>query len=258
MPEIDLDGSTLYYFEHETPGSPFPPLLLIHGAGGYHRFWPSQLRRLNGVTVYTPDLPGRGRSTGPGRQTVAQYTADMLRLLDALNIQQAILAGHSMGGAIAQQLALDAPERVAGLVLISTGARLRVTPQILDNVLDNFDTVVETVINFAYGPTADDDLKQTGKRELHEVKPEVVLGDYTACDGFDVISRLGEIAAPALVVGGSADRMTPAKYSQYLADNLPDAGLHIVENAGHMLPVEFPDRVADIVLGWLKKRWTHE
>lgn len=255
MPKIDLDGYSLHYFEHQTSGSFIPPLLLIHGAGGQHLNWPPQLRRLEGATVFTPDLSGHGRSGGMGHQTVSGYTAEMLALLDALNVPQAIPVGHSMGGAVALQLALDAPERVAGLVLVATGARLRVTPQILDNVLTDFDQVADIVITFAFGPTAGDDLKRLGRQLLGEVAPEVMLGDYVACNEFDVMARLGEITAPALVIGGTADQMTPAKFSTYLAENIPDAELCLIENAGHMIASEFPDQVAKTIAGWLKRRW---
>ncbi len=75
--------------------------------------------------------------------------------------------------------------------------------------------------------------------------------DYAACNVFDVTDRLGGIAAPALVVCGDHDQMTPLKYSEYLAANIPGAELVIVEGAGHMLPSEFPGALADILGGWL-------
>ena len=255
MPHVELNTQTIFYAEHRAPGSAIPPVLLIHGAGGQHANWPPQVRRMDAVHTITPDLPGHGRSGGTGRRTIGEYATDMLALADALDMERFIPVGHSMGGAIALQLALDAPERVAGLGLVSTGARLRVTPRILDHVLDDYEKVVDFVVRAAFGPTADDDLRRLGRRLLMEAPPEVVLRDYLACDAFDVRERLGEVAAPALVIGGTADRMTPPEFSSYLAEHIPDAELHLIEGAGHMIAAEFPDWVADILWNWLARQW---
>jgi pimeloyl-ACP methyl ester carboxylesterase len=254
MPTVRPEGGPIHYAEHLTPESTLPPLVLIHGAGGQYASWPPQVRRLKRVSTYAPDLPGHGQSTGEGRRTIPAYTADVIALLDALGLERVIVGGHSMGGAVAQQLALDAPERVAGLVLVATGARLRVAPQILDNVLGDFEAVLDFMVAYAFGPTADDDLKRLGRRLMGETAPEVMLGDCLACDGFDVRERLGEIAAPTLVIGGMADRMTPARFARYLADAIPGAELALVEDAGHMIMSEFPERVAAIIAAWLEKR----
>ncbi len=255
MPTIQLGDQSLFYFEHRIADSAIPPLLLIHGAGGQHIHWPPQVRRLKGVWTLAPDLPGHGRSEGSGRSTVAAYVADLLALIDTLGIARFIPVGHSMGGAIALQMALDEPERLAGVVLVATGARLRVASHILDNVLTNFDTVIDFVTTYAYGPSASDDLKRLTRRSLRETGPEVVHGDYLACHAFDVLERLDQITVPALVIGGTADQMTPAKYAQHLSDHIPDAELHLIETAGHMIPVEFPDRIADILHNWLSRRF---
>jgi pimeloyl-ACP methyl ester carboxylesterase len=255
MAVIHLGDHSLFYFEHRISGA-IPPLLLIHGAGGQHTHWPPQVRREGLVRILAPDLPGHGRSEGPCRSSVAEYAADMLALMDALGIERFIPAGHSMGGAIALQLALDAPERIAGLVLAASGARLRVTPQILDRVRSDFEEVADLVIRYSFSPAADDSLRRLARRTLRQIPPQVVYGDYLACDRFDVMDRLPQIAIPALVIGGTADQMTPSKYQQYLADCLPDAELHLVDGAGHMVQTERPEEVAAILRGWLARRFT--
>ncbi len=254
MPEIQLAERKIHYFEHLSPGTSIPPLLLIHGAGGQHIHWPPQLRRMPSVTVYAPDLPGHGESSGPGRSTIAAYAADMLALLDALAVKRAVVAGHSMGGAIAQQMALEAPERVAGLILIATGARLRVAPQILENALHHPDAVADFVTTYAYGPTADEQIKRMGQQALLDIPPEVLLGDYMACDAFNCIGRVEEIRTPTLVIGGKEDKMTPPRYSEFLVVHIPGAEQRFIEQAGHMIPIEFPDELARVVKGWLESR----
>jgi pimeloyl-ACP methyl ester carboxylesterase len=252
MPYATVNERKLSYAESRGP-SHHPPLLWVHGAGGDHTHWPPQLRRLPGLTVYAPDLPGHGRSEGPGCRTIADYAANVLALLDALDVERAIIGGHSMGGAIAQTLALDSPERVAGLILVGTGAKLRVTPLILDRLPDEFEAVVDTIIEMAYGPGASEELIRLGRRTLAACDPHVLKGDFQACDAFDVMARLEAIRAPTLVIGGTGDKLTPPKYVRYLAEHIPNAQLHLIEDAGHMLALEAPQQVADVVGAWVGK-----
>ncbi|GAB4467771.1 MAG: alpha/beta hydrolase [Anaerolineae bacterium] len=251
-----MNDHSLFYFEHRAEKSPYPPLLLIHGAGGIHLGWPPQVRRLKHVWVIAPDLPGHGQSDGEAHQAIGDYTADLLRLLDGLGIERVIVAGHSMGGAIAQQLALDAPGRVAGLVLVSTGARLPVTPVILENVIGSTGTVIDFVMTYAYGPTTGEDILRLGRQTLEACPPQTLYNDYLACSVFDSRDRLDSIQVPALIVGGGEDKMTPARFSVYLDEYLPRSSLHLIERAGHMIPVEYPDLLADIITEWLNEHFT--
>lgn len=255
MPIVHVGDWPLFYFEQRVPTPSTPPLLLIHGAGGQYAHWPPQVRRLEDVHIIAPDLPGHGRSGGEGCDSISTYAAVMRALMDALGAERFIVGGHSMGGAIALQLALDAPQRVAGLVLVATGARLRVTPQILDRVLTDYEAVVDFVIAHSFAPSADEALRQVGRHILKATPPQVVYDDYLACNRFDVMERLAQIAAPALVIGGTADEMTPPKYLHYLAEHLPDAELHLLDSTGHMIMAERPVDVAGILRGWLERRF---
>src|SRR5690606_16855824 len=84
MPTVTAGEQDIFYFEYRVSASRFPPVLLIHGAGGQHTHWPPQVRRLPGTRTFAPDLPGHGRSPGEGRSSIAAYAADMLALMDAL------------------------------------------------------------------------------------------------------------------------------------------------------------------------------
>ena len=251
MPSLTLNDRTLFYSESRDSLSRRPPLVLIHGAGGQHSHWPPHLRRLPDTTVYAPDLPGHGKSAGPGRRTATAYAADVLGLMDGLGLERAVIGGHSMGGAIALTLAVNHPDRLAGLLLMSSGARLRVTPEILDGLLNDFEGTIDLIVGLAYGPDAPDQLTRLGKRVLMQCDPQVIHGDYVACNVFDVMDRLPEIQAPTLVVVGTADQMTPEKYARHMAETIPNAQLVLVEGAGHMAPIEMPQEVADVVDSWL-------
>jgi len=219
-------------------------VVFVHGAGGSHQHWLYQVRDLPGVPTFALDLPGHGQSAGPGRDSIQGYAGWLVAFLDAVGVDRAILAGHSMGGAIALHVALHDPARVAGLALIATGARLRVAPGLRDAIRQDFAAAIGLMGEWVYGPDADPAVVRLGLRQLEAAGPDVLSGDFAACDGFDVMDRLGEIGAPTLVMCGTLDRMTPTKYSTFLRDGIRGASLHLVEGAGHMLMVEKPAAVA--------------
>ena len=126
-------AASLYYFSHLEEEYLRPPIVFIHGAGGNYLHWPPEIRRLTGQRIFAPDLPGHGKSDGVGRQSIDDYAQCILDFLDALHIHKAILIGHSMGAAIALTLALDHPRRVLALGLIGGGARLKVSPDLIQN-----------------------------------------------------------------------------------------------------------------------------
>ena len=243
MPYIQVNDEELFYAETSSPNAR-PMMVLVHGAGGNHLAWPAQLRRVDGVTVHALDLPGHGKSGGRGRATVADYAQIVRGFLDTLGVERAVITGHSMGGAIAQQFALTYPARAAGLILVATGAKLRVAPPILSGILTDTEATLDLVTRFAWGPDAPEPMVQLGRAQMAETRPEVMAGDYAACDAFDVRERLGQIAAPALVIGGTADQMTPLKHAEFLAQRIPGAKLAKIEGAGHMVMLEQPELVA--------------
>ena len=109
------------------------PLVLVHGAGGSADLWAPQLTGLADLArVVAVDLPGHGPRRGGGGQSIVAYADWLGEFLDALGDGPAVVVGHSMGGAIAQTVALARPERLAGLVLVATGARLRVMARLLE------------------------------------------------------------------------------------------------------------------------------
>lgn len=241
------------FTESSPPGAAGPPLVLLHGAGGTHRHWAEEIRSLPGRRVLALDLPGHGGSPGPSLTSIAAYARSVLAALDALQIPSAVLAGHSMGGAIAMALALEMPSRVAGLALVATGAKLRVSQFVLDATANPAALAASaaTMCDYAFGPLAGASLRQEFTEGLLAGAPGVAHGDFRACDAFDVMARLGEIRAPTLVVCGAEDRLTPPKYAELLRDRIPGARLELVPGAGHMVTVEAPGRVAGAIEAFL-------
>lgn len=242
MPYMILENQKLFYAKQSTATS--PPVVLIHGAAGTHLDWPPHLRRLGAASVYAIDLPGHGRSLGPARSTVDHYAEVVSAFISELDLGDVVLVGHSMGGAIALTVARQGPDAIKGLVLISSGARLRVMDEVLDGILSDFEATAELVAESLWSEKASEELKSLGKRTFLTNKPEVVYADYLACNCFDIMDQLKHIKLPTLVICGSEDKMTPLKYSRYLAEQIPDASLKVVEGAGHMVPLEQPEVVA--------------
>jgi pimeloyl-ACP methyl ester carboxylesterase len=239
-------GSGIAFEDHAPADAAGVPLLLVHGAGGTRATWPEALRRLPGRRVVAVDLPGHGASPLPGERAVEAYVRRLVDLLDALGIARAALGGHSMGGAIALGLALDAPDRVAGLLLVGTGARLRITPAVLQAAADpaRAREVAEAVAAVSFGAAVPEALREECARGLAAGAPGVLHGDFTACDAFDAMDRLGAVRAPARLVVGAEDRLTPPKYAAFLRERLPGEGLLVVPGAGHMVTWEAPGAVA--------------
>lgn len=237
----------LYYFQHGADQAVRPAVVLLHGAGGDHLYWPPQVRRLHDQRIFAPDLPGHGKSPGLGCEAVADYSAYVLQFLQALGLSRVVLVGHSMGAAIALDLGIRFPKRVLGLMLVGGGARLPVSAELLrtSSDSDTFPRAVKMLTRYSYGPRADPRLTELGAQRLAGARPAVLHGDLLACDAFDVLGQLAGVTAPTLVVCGSADRMTPPSLSAYLAQHIPGARLEIIPDVGHMLMSERPESFAE-------------
>ena len=218
-----------------------PPLLLLHGAGGSRLVWPGALRRMDGERVFALDLPGHGRSPGPAEAGIEAYVARLEQWMQQVGLGQAILIGHSMGGAIALQAALSLPA-IAGIGLIASGGRLRVDPSLLDGLAQSpgYRQTLRELNRRWFAPQAEAALVRLSEQRLAEAPQGLLAADFLACDRFDVLERLGEVRVPTLVVCGLQDQMVPEKYCRTLAYGIPGAHLEFVPDAGHMLMLEQP------------------
>lgn len=230
-----------------------PSLLCIHGAGGTSQGWLPQLSGLAGqVNVASLDLPGHLDTPGPSFDDVNHYAGWLAGFLAAGPIRP-VLCGHSMGGAIAQTLALNHPELIRGLVLVGSGSRLKVLPTILEGIKQDFPGTVRLIVKFAYSDDAPEPLLRDGVDTMLATAPEVLLGDFTACDRFDISDRLDDIALPTLILVGENDKLTPVKYSQALAKAIPGAELRTIPQAGHMAHLENHKAVNQALLDFMAK-----
>jgi pimeloyl-ACP methyl ester carboxylesterase len=236
----------MYYAESNEAGPNRPVLVLVHGAGYDHRCWPLEMRRLNGWRVLTVDLPGHGRSGNRPRQSVAAYAHDLADFLNELELYRVVLVGHSLGAAVALQLALEQPDLLAGLGLISASPHLTPPPSLVD-YFSNPLTISLGVMLFqqwAFSPQTHPTEVEAAVEPLRGARPSTLAGDWQAFARYEVESGLNHITTPAWVAVGGDDRLTPLPCAHYLSVHLPAARLQVVANAGHMLPIERPATLA--------------
>ncbi|MBW1810382.1 MAG: alpha/beta hydrolase [Deltaproteobacteria bacterium] len=237
------------------PDSTKPSLVFIHGAGGSSAFWTGQVAgladRANTIAI---DLPGRGNSPGPGSQDVAAYARVVETFLDELALPAPVLIGFSMGGAIVLQILLDRPGEFTAAGLVSSGAKQGVLPAILELIENDFETYISQVSLSAASPKTDPELLRPAIEDRANCAPEIVLGDFNACNAFDVRERLAQIKLPILLVSAEEDMLTPPKFAAYLEEKLPDARrVHILE-AGHFVAIEQAAQVGQAIRNFLDEQ----
>jgi pimeloyl-ACP methyl ester carboxylesterase len=216
-------------------------VLFIHGAGGGEYTWSYQKgffeKQFNPIII---ELPGHGKSGGDGEQEIGKYAEHVHDFLKVMGLSKVTLVGHSMGGAIVQTLALTHPEVINKIVLVGTGAKLKVFPIILDGIKNNFKETVRKITRFAYSRKVSSDVIERGISDLMQCRPEVLYGDFLACDRFDIMNEVEKIDLPTLVLCGDEDELTPVKYSQFLHRQIKHSKIEILSNAGHMVMMESP------------------
>jgi len=226
-------------------------LVFVHGSGGMGDLW--QFQRQYFKDADTVDLPGHPE--GKLCTSINEYTAWLHRYIEKNGYKNVVLVGHSLGGGIALSYALSYPEDLAGIVLIGSGARLRVLPQILEAIKDRLNDkqgwLNDIVIPFH--ATLDAKTRDALLPKLAAIGPAAQLNDLLCCDKFDVMDKIGSIRTPALAIVGDQDTMTPVKYAQYMAKNMPDCRLAVIEGATHIVFLEKPEAVNKAIEGFLKE-----
>jgi pimeloyl-ACP methyl ester carboxylesterase len=228
------------------------PLVFVHGSGDSAKSWALVIAALSDVPCVALDLPGHGaliEQPGPDVMSVADYAAFVRTEIERRGLTGARVVGHSLGGAIALQLALDAPDLVGGVGLVGTGARLRVLPHLLAAAQAGQMEAQPQLVGFGFAP-GHEEARERFLREMEPVAPGTLYRDLAACDAFDCRDQLERITCSALVVVGTEDRLTPPKYATYLLDHLSQATLVEIAGAGHYLQHEAPEELAVALRDW--------
>jgi pimeloyl-ACP methyl ester carboxylesterase len=219
-----------------------PNVLLVHGSGGSSLSWSMQLNSLNlDLNLLAVDLPGHGDTPELPIKRVEDYTAWLKEFIESAQIAPCVAVGHSLGGAIVQRLTLDHPALVKGIVLVGTGARLRVSPQILEGIHQDFDKTISFIVSSCYTKDAPEELIREALALARRTTPHRLHTDFMACHQFDIMDELEQIRLPALIIVGREDIMTPVKYSEYLNRKIAGSRMVILDNAGHAVMHQAPE-----------------
>jgi len=232
-----------------------PSLLFVHGAGLNASIWDAQAEHFRGKHLaYRLELPGHGESGADGEEEISAYAASVRQVIEKLFPSGAYaLIGHSMGGAIAMELATQPPGGMHSLMLVGTGAKLGVTPIVFQMLRENPKGFFETIDRVGFSPDTKRGIRDLVIGITRRCAPSVIFRDFRACDRFDIRERLKDILIPALIVCGEEDLLTPVKYSQYLHDMIPSSSLVLIPGAGHMVMAEQPSLLNQAIEGFLAK-----
>jgi pimeloyl-ACP methyl ester carboxylesterase len=229
-------------------------VLYVHGTGCSGDVWTPHMATIaDRHAAVAIDLPGHGRSPGRGFRGVADYAYFVVELAAALGWGRFVLVGHSLGGAIAQLTALYHPQLLDGLILVDTGARLRVDPALLRGARAALASGRGAPADRSWGfsSATPQSLVDTVHALNAGTDPAVTYGDWIADDTFDVMPRVNQIRVPTQLICGADDRLTPVKYHRFLEARIPGSRLAIIDGAGHWVFWEQPAAFTQAVRAFL-------
>jgi pimeloyl-ACP methyl ester carboxylesterase len=240
------------------------PLVLIAGLGAKGTSWQPFLEQAaRQFRVLTFDNRGSGRAPAiDAPLAIRDLALDLLQLLDQLGVERASVVGRSMGGMIAQELALIAPERVTRLGLVSTTGR---ADRHLASVFRVWAQMAEAGVSaglrhqssllWCLGAKAlerNERVRSYLRARASTDRPGDYAAQARACAAHDALGRLGQLCMPTLVLGGSDDRLTPPAHAEALGKAIGGARIAHIPGAGHLAYLESPERFAREVLGLLQ------
>lgn len=217
-----------------------PALVCLHGSAANHHTYDPLVDARPGRACYAINLPGRLGTAGPALDTVAELESFLAAFVESEVEGDYVVAGHSLGGGVAIEHALtSASDRLKGLVLLATGARLRVHPMILQIMEQAESTGMRPGLPPGlHEPGADPAILEQSANALALTPIATGACDWRAANAFDRMSQLQDIQVPSLILVGSEDALTPPKYAKHLATHMPNSTLHVFDGATHSLMMD--------------------
>lgn len=260
---IEKRDTIFHYLDFNPEGS--PAVLLLHGLGADGSSWGYQIPALceAGVRPIAPDLPGFGKTIpGEGRWTVVKAAADTARLIYGLVGGPMIVAGISLGGVVALQMALDFPQVVQELILINTFACLR--PKRFDEAsylvgrfmvanLRGKEYQAETVARRLFPQPEQEELRREMVQRILQADQRVYRQAMQSLALFNVRKRLPEIRMPTLIISGQNDSTVPLANQMELVKGISGAEHIIIPDAGHAVIADQAVRFNKVILDYLKR-----
>ncbi len=269
MPKVKINDIELYY---ETRGAGVP-LVLISGLGYSLWQWHLMAPYLEDhFQVITFDNRGVGQTDKPaGPYTASMLAADTVGLLDVLGLARAAILGHSMGGFIAQAIALEYPQRVSHLILASThfgGPRhVPVTAEAMAVLSDRQSDPLTRLRNGIVISTAPGfaerhpdliqrwlDWRTANRLDADGYQAQMGIGMALVEEGAAFERKLPAVSAPTLILFGAHDKVVPPANAELLANQIPGSQIHILPDAGHFFPLETPEEAAQVVIQFVQEQ----
>ncbi len=224
-------------------------IIFLHAAGSNGHSWHNQLDYLG--RVHSPialDMPGHGRSSGVEGLSSAGDYADFTRAFaDALGLDSVVLAGRSLGGAIAMEFALRYPTRVEALVLIATAAKFNIPSERVEGLrVVTMGRAPQAFVTDGYSPRTvkeNFDVIREGWMEQIKTDPRVRYTDVLACVKADLREPIARIQKPALILAGADDQVTPPSDAEFIRSRIGGARLEVIADGAHNLTTERPSEV---------------
>jgi pimeloyl-ACP methyl ester carboxylesterase len=231
-----------------------PAIVFVHGAGCDATVWTLFARYFAraGFNVIAPSLPAHDGSGGAPLESVGQMAGWIHLLLDVLNVERALLVGHSLGSLVALEAAGMRPERFERLVLLGTAVPMAVGDPLLDAARRHDGAAVDMILQFGHAwrsmlganRVAGINIVNATGRLLQRHLNGVLFADLNACRNYTHgIDAAGLWARRTTLILGAEDRMTPPSAARALVESLPDADVVLIPDCGHMLMSEQPEAV---------------
>ena len=238
MPYLTINKNRFFYQKSKKTNNAKKTIIFIHGSGGDGFVWEKQLVGLSDfITVIIPDLPGHGKSEGVCFDSVKEYVEWINDFTESLKISSIYLAGHSLGGAVAQEYASTYPEKTEGLILVGTGLCFDISKEYLELLQTDFKAAINVSCESAYAGKVEEELYKKGYKMLLENGKETLYKDMLACGSFDG-TELVLPKKPCFIICGQEDKITTSDLSRQLLKKIDKSTLSIVPDAGHMVMIE--------------------
>lgn len=266
MPKVKVNDINMYYEIHGKGD----PVLLIQGLGGNHTFWYPNVKQLSsGFKIVLFDYRGSGDTDKPDVEyTIRMFADDIAALMDKIDVKVAHVVGRSMGGCIAQEIAINYPDKVRSLILAATWARadaylvrlFEARSRLVEKI--GLQGMFDTGIFMSYTR----DFFEPKNQEHYETIKKMVFANEQPSRGFylqamagarhDAVDRISKINTPTLVIAGKEDLLVPPKITEDIACRIPGAELILLDHLGHAFYEQAPDVFNRIAMDfWRKNRF---
>ena len=256
---IDVKGQTVFA---STGGKPFdnslPTVVFLHGSGLDHTFWGlhSRFFAFRKYAVLVPDLPGHSHSEGAPLTTIESMTDWLNDVLGALDVDNISLVAHSQGCLVALEYASRYPDKIRSVSFIASGLATPVNAALIDAAENSPEDAIAMMLSWGFGPAGHkhqgpipgNSMIAGGRKVRRGNVPGGLATDLRACDSYKNGKQAAAmITGPIQVILGGQDRMAPRKATRELVDNLAAPEVHILDDVGHMVPLEAPDTTRSLL-----------